>query len=263
MVVSRHDTVGIGEDTSDSTFVVQPADITAPCAVNLGLIMGTTTAVLSWPAGGDDCNSGTAIAYELRMSPLPITESNFMAAPLVSAGPATPPPSCYRQAGLAPCSNYYFAIRHVDDAGNFSPITVRSGQTSCDFPPWEAQCFTDGESSTRMEPRVDVPAILEFAAPTPNPAGDQVRLTYAIPQELGGGALELKVFDLSGREVRTVSKGVASPGRHTVTWDLRSKAAARVHAGIYFPEVAGRGARDQAKRARSPITFTSAGLPLR
>jgi hypothetical protein len=245
LVESRDEAGGLGRDASDNEFVVHPEDITAPCAVGLGLIMGKTTAVLFWSAGGDDCNSGTALAYELRMSLAPITEGNFISAALLSAGPAANPPSCFQVVGLVPCRTYYFAIRHVDDAGNFSPITVRSGDTYCSGG-WEAQCFT-GAPSARLQPGVEMPRALEFARPAPNPAGDEVRLEYGIPRHFDGGTLEVKVFDLSGREIRTVTKGLASPGRHTLTWDLRSNAAARVGAGLYFLKL--RAGQQEIKRS--------------
>jgi flagellar hook assembly protein FlgD len=81
---------------------------------------------------------------------------------------------------------------------------------------------------------IELPDVLEFAAPVPNPAGEEVRLAYGIPRDLDGGTLQLKVYDLSGREVRTHDKGKCQPGAARLTWDLRSNAAARVGAGVYF-----------------------------
>jgi flagellar hook assembly protein FlgD len=46
--------------------------------------------------------------------------------------------------------------------------------------------------------------------------------------------LELVIYDLSGRRVRTLQSGRAEPGRHSVSWDLRDASGAPAHAGVYF-----------------------------
>jgi hypothetical protein len=46
--------------------------------------------------------------------------------------------------------------------------------------------------------------------------------------------LELAIYDLSGRRVRTLQSGRAEPGRYSASWDLRDASGAPAHAGIYF-----------------------------
>jgi hypothetical protein len=81
---------------------------------------------VSWTAPGDDGRSGTATAYDLRISEAPITEANFATAFSVPAVPA-PAASGTRQRvtvrGLTRGTTYYFAIRTVDDAGNWSGLS--------------------------------------------------------------------------------------------------------------------------------------------
>ena len=75
---------------------------------------------------------------------------------------------------------------------------------------------------------------MDFAAPTPNPAPRSTRFTWAVPGDRAGNPLEVAVFDLSGRRVRVIEKGLAQPGRHGATWDLRNDHGARVEGGVYF-----------------------------
>jgi hypothetical protein len=79
-----------------------------------------------------------------------------------------------------------------------------------------------------------LPRALELAPPAPNPARSGARLWYGVPADRAGGALELAIYDLSGRRVRILQSGRAEPGRHSASWDLRDAAGAPAHAGVYF-----------------------------
>jgi len=87
----------------------------------------TTTSVrLTWTAPGDDSLSGTATAYDLRMSTSPIDAGNFGAAAAVTGLP-TPLAAGTSQnktiTGLTPSTGYWFALKTRDDAGNWSGIS--------------------------------------------------------------------------------------------------------------------------------------------
>ncbi len=79
-----------------------------------------------------------------------------------------------------------------------------------------------------------LPRALELAPPAPNPARGGTRLWYGVPADRAGGVLELAIYDLSGRRVRTLQSGRAEPGRHSASWDLRDASGAPAHAGVYF-----------------------------
>jgi hypothetical protein len=87
---------------------------------------GADTVVLAWTAPGDDDDVGTASQYELRMSGSPIDDANWSAATVVNGMP-TPLPAGSRQSlvvqGLTRGTTYYFAMRSIDDAGNWSGIS--------------------------------------------------------------------------------------------------------------------------------------------
>jgi hypothetical protein len=60
----------------------------------------------------------------------------------------------------------------------------------------------------------------------PNPFNPTTTISFTIPE---AGAIELRIFDLSGREVATLVNGVTEAGTHTMEWN-----AAGLPSGTYF-----------------------------
>ncbi len=83
-----------------------------------------------------------------------------------------------------------------------------------------------------------VPTALGFASVSPNPFRNSVALAVDVPA--GGEGAEARVFDLAGREVRTLARGLA-PGRHVLAWDGRSDSGARLAPGVYLARLTGGG----------------------
>ena len=102
-------------------------DLTPPAAVSdLALaLVSDHTIVLRWTATGDDGTTGQASAYDLRWSNQPITASNFAAATPVGIQPVPAvagTPQSYVLTGLPLSTSYYFALRVVDESGNWSDL---------------------------------------------------------------------------------------------------------------------------------------------
>lgn len=116
--------------------------------------------------------------------------------------------------------------------------TFSPGQT----PPWPQ--FHHDAQRTGLLPQPDqtagggheghVPLAVEFSPGFPNPAGTRTVLEYAIPTDRAGERVELAVYDLSGRLVRVLARGAASPGHHRIAWDLRRGNGGKVEGGVYF-----------------------------
>jgi hypothetical protein len=83
-------------------------------------------------------------------------------------------------------------------------------------------------------------AALRLAPAYPNPAHGDIALEFALPVR---GDAVLKVFDLSGRLVRTLVQGELPEGRHLVRWDRRATSGALVQPGLYFYELRAGGQR--------------------
>lgn len=92
-------------------------------------------------------------------------------------------------------------------------------------------------------PSTDVPeggapgrVVLESARPNPfNPAAV---VAYALPER---AAVELAVFDISGRLVATLVDGDVGPGRHEVLWNGANDRGEHVASGVYFCRISALG----------------------
>ncbi len=93
-----------------------------------------TSIALTWTAPGDDSLTGQATRYDLRRSLAPIsTLADFQAATSVT-GVSSPAPAGSTESalvtGLTPNTTYWFALRTVDEAGNWSGLSnIASGST--------------------------------------------------------------------------------------------------------------------------------------
>jgi hypothetical protein len=76
-----------------------------------------------------------------------------------------------------------------------------------------------------------LPDHLAFDPPAPNPSRESVRLVVALPKP---AALELAIFDVTGRRLRELASGEWGAGEHLWRWDGSDRDGRRVPGGIYF-----------------------------
>jgi hypothetical protein len=141
----------------------------------------------------------------------------------------------------------------VDAAGN----SVQSGATATGDPEvalyvnplpgtyrWRVVSFTNPNPSleytvhsvqcTRTSVAVDDPGGtigLALAQNAPNPFRRSALIRFALPQT---GEASLRIYDVSGRKVRTLAEGTLSAGSHQRVWDGRDERGDLSHAGVYF-----------------------------
>lgn len=88
---------------------------------------------LTWTAPGDDANVGTAAGYSIRYSTTVITANNWAQATEV-AQPPSPQPAGSQESfditNLQSVTQYYFAIKAVDEADNWAVISTVVGVTT-------------------------------------------------------------------------------------------------------------------------------------
>ena len=65
----------------------------------------------------------------------------------------------------------------------------------------------------------------------PNPFNPSTSIEFSLPAR---ERVSLKVFDVSGRLVRTLVDGPLSDGSHRYTWDGRNQRGSSVASGVYF-----------------------------
>ena len=68
----------------------------------------------------------------------------------------------------------------------------------------------------------------------PNPFNPVTAFTFTISDV---ASVELRVFDASGRLVRSLSEGTCAAGQHEILWDGRNEAGIRVASGTYFVQM--------------------------
>jgi uncharacterized repeat protein (TIGR01451 family) len=72
--------------------------------------------------------------------------------------------------------------------------------------------------------------------PVPNPFGDRTRIDYDVVAE--GADVEIGIFDVAGRKVRSLVFGHMEAGQYSVTWDGRDDQGLSVTHGMYFVRAA-------------------------
>lgn len=65
----------------------------------------------------------------------------------------------------------------------------------------------------------------------PNPFNPETKITFALPS---ASEVTLTIYNVLGREVRTLVASTLEAGQHTVTWDSRDNAGAVTASGVYF-----------------------------
>jgi hypothetical protein len=75
------------------------------------------------------------------------------------------------------------------------------------------------------------PVPLALAQSVPNPFDRNAVIHFALPE---AGSVSLRIYDISGRMVRTLAKGSLKPGWYQRVWDGRDEEGHRLSAGTYF-----------------------------
>jgi len=80
----------------------------------------------------------------------------------------------------------------------------------------------------------DVPQEFVLAANYPNPFNPTTSINFGISRSFAGGVVTLKVFDLLGREIKTLVSEPMDPGQYSVQWDATNNNGERVQSGVYI-----------------------------
>lgn len=68
----------------------------------------------------------------------------------------------------------------------------------------------------------------------PNPFTPSTRITYTVPSTEAGIGVTLQVYDLLGREVRTLIDGTQTAGQHSLEWDGTNCSGEKMESGVYL-----------------------------
>jgi hypothetical protein len=79
--------------------------------------------------------------------------------------------------------------------------------------------------------QASAPEVLALSSSQPNPFRGQTRIEWSVPRQ---ASVQLSVYDVGGRVVRTLASGVREAGRYRSDWDGRDSGGAHVASGVYF-----------------------------
>jgi hypothetical protein len=68
----------------------------------------------------------------------------------------------------------------------------------------------------------------------PNPFNPTTTIVYELPK---AGIVDVKVYDINGRLVRSVLEEHQEMGVHQILWDSKNDAGASVASGVYFYQI--------------------------
>jgi hypothetical protein len=78
----------------------------------------------------------------------------------------------------------------------------------------------------------------------PNPFNPSTRIRYQIPKDM---IVTLRIYNLLGEEVRTLSRGYHHAGNYEMEWDGRQDSGVRAPSGIHFCRLQGEGVSEVRK----------------
>jgi hypothetical protein len=92
---------------------------------------------------------------------------------------------------------------------------------------------------------VAIPEKFQLLSAYPNPFNPEVKIAFELPIQ---GHIQLTVYDLLGRKVKTLVNQRMSPGRHYVQWDARNSSGVSVPSGIYLVQILLDGRESQVQK---------------
>ena len=97
-----------------------------------------------------------------------------------------------------------------------------------------------GTPTTIREQELIQTALTSFALYQnyPNPFNPTTSITYSLPQ---AGDVEMSIYDIQGRRVRSLLKSMQAPGAYSIVWDSRTDGGSPCASGTYLCKVNFRG----------------------
>ncbi|MBU1951061.1 MAG: T9SS type A sorting domain-containing protein [Candidatus Eisenbacteria bacterium] len=116
----------------------------------------------------------------------------------------------------------------VNTLGNLSEFNLVDNEAYATLPLSGVEHENDLEEP---QPSTEMPTEKLALRVFPNPFTNGTTIQYVLPRSQD---IDLAVFDISGRRVRQLKKGMKVPGQYSVLWDSRNDNGQIVASGIYF-----------------------------
>ena len=138
--------------------------------------------------------------------------------------------SCTDFTTVGPQMRHYSFEFEMDDLNDYDARLVFSCG-NCDIDLFLDNIFVSFITNS-VDDNKTTNASFELYTNYPNPFNPTTTIEYAVPRKCH--IVEIKIYDLLGREVRTLVAGVQNAGNHHVTWNGLDKTGSSVASGVYF-----------------------------
>jgi hypothetical protein len=122
-------------------------------------------------------------------------------------------------------SAYHYCMVEIDGAFLDFTARTRSGTVidtfSVDLP----------QAAVEPRDRDTLPQIVNLSSIRPNPFGRSTMISFSVPEPT---RVDLGIYTVSGRRIRTLVDGMQEAGYHDAEWDGRDESGNDVSSGIYF-----------------------------
>jgi hypothetical protein len=211
-----------GFDVSDAVFAIQRegGDLLGPAVLAGSIRVSPNPVDNQQPASlvatiSDSLSGGSGVAgaeYSFGDAPAPAGGGMAMTG---SFGARMVAVSASVFTGYFPPGTHHLYVRGRDAAGNWGNTAALTVVVNGPMP------LSVGEP----------PRTFELRQNAPNPVLQSTVITFAVPLET---PVQLLVFDLQGRRVRTLVRQSLRPGVYRVDWDRGDDAGQRVGPGLYY-----------------------------
>lgn len=120
-----------------------------------------------------------------------------------------------------PSGDYYYRVKGYNDARGWGD--------------WSQLRKVVATSISEVECPSGSPGAFYLSQNHPNPVRHSTTVHYYLPRR---STVELNIYDISGRLVRTLVEGEHTAGYYTATWDCTDRENRRTPAGVYFCRLA-------------------------
>jgi len=79
--------------------------------------------------------------------------------------------------------------------------------------------------------KITAPEKFELSQNYPNPFNPETKIRYQLPS---ASSVEIRIFDVLGRDVKTLVSQDVEAGYHIANWDARNNDGVQVSSGVYY-----------------------------
>ncbi|MBI5805984.1 S8 family serine peptidase [candidate division TA06 bacterium] len=215
-----------------SATVLQVVDLLPPDggAVTLSMFTASTGkpgVVLYWQTASED----NSYKWIIERCPTPDGNYEVVADNIEAAGNSNQAKEyTYTDLSAQPNQGYYYMLVQVDNDGSttkYGPMSAKAGG-------------------------LPAPEFFALQEARPNPFGGKVALSYQVPER---SQVSLKIYNIAGQVVRTLTEGVKEAGYYQISWNGTGDNSKALSNGIYIYRLTATTASGQQHQMARKVTL--------